>query len=160
SPAPDAHGVSRGPPPARVGTAAVRAPLDAIQRHAGRRRPRLPRVVSPRRGPASRNDRRAAHARVPRLLPAPAGARRSGHRLAGSRDRADAASRRAAVMKAVLYFRIKEIRWTVGDEELRAAQARFPDVELVRVTEDQDLPAALADADIFFGFHFPPELFA
>jgi phosphoglycerate dehydrogenase-like enzyme len=63
-------------------------------------------------------------------------------------------------MKVVLYFRIKEIRWTVGDDELRAAQARFPDVELVRVTEDDALPAALADADVFFGFHFPPELFA
>ena len=63
-------------------------------------------------------------------------------------------------MKAVLYFRIKEIRWTVGDDELRAAQARFPAVELVRVTEDDALPAALDDADIFFGFHFPPELFA
>jgi phosphoglycerate dehydrogenase-like enzyme len=63
-------------------------------------------------------------------------------------------------MKAVLYFRIKEIRWTVGDDELRAAQARFPEVELVRVTEDDELPAALADADVFFGFHFPPEHFA
>jgi phosphoglycerate dehydrogenase-like enzyme len=63
-------------------------------------------------------------------------------------------------MKAVLYFRIKEIRWTVGDDELCAAQARFPAVEFVRVTEDEELPAALADAEIFFGFHFPPELFA
>jgi phosphoglycerate dehydrogenase-like enzyme len=63
-------------------------------------------------------------------------------------------------MKVVLYFRIKEIRWTVGDDELRAAQARFPRVEFARITEDEDLPAALADADVFFGFHFPPELFA
>ena len=63
-------------------------------------------------------------------------------------------------MKVVLYFRIKEVRWTVGDDELRAAQARFPRVEFVRVTEDDELPAALADADVFFGFHFPPELFA
>jgi phosphoglycerate dehydrogenase-like enzyme len=63
-------------------------------------------------------------------------------------------------MKVVLYFRIKEIRWTVGDDELRAAQARFPQVELVRITEDDELPAALSAADGFFGFHFPPELFA
>ena len=63
-------------------------------------------------------------------------------------------------MKVVLYFRIKEIRWTVGDDDLRAAQARFPDVELVRVTDDDALRPALADADVFFGFHFPPELFA
>src|SRR5262249_48816587 len=33
-------------------------------------------------------------------------------------------------------------------------------VEFVRVTEDADLPPALADAEVFFGFHFPPELFA
>jgi phosphoglycerate dehydrogenase-like enzyme len=63
-------------------------------------------------------------------------------------------------MKAVLYFRIKEIRWTVGDDELRAAEGRFPAVEFARITEDDALSAALADADIFFGFHFPPELFA
>jgi phosphoglycerate dehydrogenase-like enzyme len=63
-------------------------------------------------------------------------------------------------MKAVLYFRIKEVRWTVGDEELQAAQRRFPQVELVRVTEDDELPAALADAEVFVGFHFPPALFA
>src|SRR5215468_4866792 len=64
-----------------------------------------------------------------------------------------------ARMKVVLYFRIKEVRWTVGDDELRAVQARYPQVEFVRVTEESDLPAALADADVFFGFHFPPELF-
>ena len=63
-------------------------------------------------------------------------------------------------MKVVLYFRIKEVRWTVGDEELQAAQRRFPQVELVRVTEDDELPAALADAEVFVGFHFPPALFA
>jgi len=62
-------------------------------------------------------------------------------------------------MKVVLYFRIKEVRWTVGDDELRAVQARYPQVEFVRVTEESDLPDALADADAFFGFHFPPELF-
>jgi len=63
-------------------------------------------------------------------------------------------------VKVVLYFRIKEVRWTVGDEELHAAQRRFPQVELVRVTEDDELPAALADAEVFVGFHFPPALFA
>jgi phosphoglycerate dehydrogenase-like enzyme len=62
-------------------------------------------------------------------------------------------------MKVVLYFRIKEVRWTVGDDELRAVQVRYPQVEFARVTEESDLPAALADTDVFFGFHFPPELF-
>src|SRR5262245_39691831 len=62
-------------------------------------------------------------------------------------------------MKVVLYFRIKEVRWTVGDDDLRAVQARYPQVEFVRVTEHEDLPAALADAEVFFGFHFPAALF-
>src|SRR5262249_28634717 len=65
-----------------------------------------------------------------------------------------------ASMRVVLYFRIKEVRWTVGDDDLRAVQARYPQVEFVRVTEDDDLPAAVSDADVFFGFHFPPALFA
>jgi phosphoglycerate dehydrogenase-like enzyme len=63
-------------------------------------------------------------------------------------------------MKVVLYLRIKEIRWTVSDEDLAVLERRFPDVRFVRVTDDDDLPAALADADVFVGFHFPPELFA
>ena len=62
-------------------------------------------------------------------------------------------------MKVALYFRIKEVRWTVGDEDLRALESRFPGVDFVRVTEDEELPAALADAEVFVGFHFPPELF-
>ena len=55
-------------------------------------------------------------------------------------------------MKVVVYFRIKEVRWTVGDDELRAVQARYPQAEFVRETEEFDLPAGLADADVFFGF--------
>ena len=43
-------------------------------------------------------------------------------------------------MKVVLYFRIKEVRWTVGDDELRAVQARYPQVEFVRVTESPTWP--------------------
>jgi phosphoglycerate dehydrogenase-like enzyme len=62
-------------------------------------------------------------------------------------------------MKVVLYPRIKEIRWTVSNEDLAALEARFPGVRFERVTDDDDLPAALADADVFVGFHFPPELF-
>src|SRR5262249_51399864 len=61
-------------------------------------------------------------------------------------------STREARMKVVLYFRNKEVSWTVGDDELRAVQARYPQVEFVRVTEEFDLPAGLADADVFFGF--------
>jgi phosphoglycerate dehydrogenase-like enzyme len=63
-------------------------------------------------------------------------------------------------MKVVLYLRIKEIRWTVSNEDLAALETRFPGVRFVRVTDDDELPGALADADVFVGFHFPPELFA
>ncbi len=62
-------------------------------------------------------------------------------------------------MTVVLYLRIKEIRWTISNEDLGALEARFPGVRFVRVTEDDELPGALADADVFVGFHFPPELF-
>jgi hypothetical protein len=36
-------------------------------------------------------------------------------------------------------------------------QTRYPQVEFVRVTEESDLPPALTDADVFFGFRLPPE---
>ena len=63
-------------------------------------------------------------------------------------------------MTVVLYLRIKEIRWTISNEDLAALEARFPGVRFVRVTDDDELPAALGDADVFVGFHFPQELFA
>ena len=63
-------------------------------------------------------------------------------------------------MTVVLYLRIKEIRWTISNEDLAVLEARFPGVRFVRVTADDELPAALADADVFVGFHFPQELFA
>lgn len=63
-------------------------------------------------------------------------------------------------MKAVFFHRMQEIRWSIGDPDLAALRARFPSVEFVSVEDDADFPAAIADADIFFGFHFPPEQFA
>lgn len=63
-------------------------------------------------------------------------------------------------MKAVLYFRLKEVRWSIGETDLAALQARFPTVEIVSVEDDAHIRAALADAEVFFGFHFPAEHFA
>lgn len=63
-------------------------------------------------------------------------------------------------MKVVFYFRMQEVRWAVGDPELAALRARFSGVEFTSVEEDADLAPALADADVFCGFHFPAELFA
>lgn len=63
-------------------------------------------------------------------------------------------------MKVVLCFRMRELRLAVPDSDLAALRARFPGCEIVSVEDDADLPSALADAEVFFGFHFPPECFA
>lgn len=64
-----------------------------------------------------------------------------------------------AAMKLVAYFRLKEVRWSLPDERLDAWRARFPGLEVVSVEDDAALPAALADADAFVGWHLPPDQF-
>ncbi len=63
-------------------------------------------------------------------------------------------------MRVVAFFRLKEIRWSLPDAELTALRARFPDVDVVAIEDDDAVPAALADADVFFGWVFPEALFA
>ncbi len=63
-------------------------------------------------------------------------------------------------MQVVLHYRLKEVRWSIADADLARLRARFPDVTFVSVEDDDTLPAALADADVYAGFHFPPEAFA
>jgi phosphoglycerate dehydrogenase-like enzyme len=63
-------------------------------------------------------------------------------------------------VRVVLYFRIKEIRWGVPDEILAQLRARFPAVEFEAVDDDARLAPALGDAEAFFGFNFPRDLFA
>lgn len=63
-------------------------------------------------------------------------------------------------MQVVLHYRLKEVRWNIADADLAALRARFPGVTFVSVEDDATLPAALADADVYTGFHFPPDAFA
>lgn len=63
-------------------------------------------------------------------------------------------------MKLVAYFHLKEVRWSLPDQTLDAWRQRFPQLEVVSVEDEADLPAALADADIFVGWRVPPEHFA
>ena len=98
-----------------------------------------------RRGPTSRRSStpaacaprwsRVARSRLPRLLPASRRCWRIWASTGRAARRADAPARGAASqvsrpaerrMKVVLYFRIKEVRWTVGDDELRAVAGALP----------------------------------
>jgi phosphoglycerate dehydrogenase-like enzyme len=63
-------------------------------------------------------------------------------------------------VRVVFYFRMQEVRWSVGDLELDALRAQYPGVEFVSVEDDADFPAAIATADVFYGFHFPPAHFS
>jgi len=63
-------------------------------------------------------------------------------------------------MKAVAFFHLQEVRWALPDREREELEARVPDLRVVSIEDPADLPAALQDADIFTGFHFPREHFA
>ena len=62
-------------------------------------------------------------------------------------------------MKLVAFFHLKEVRWSLHESTLARWTARFPQLEVVSVEAADDLPAALADADIFVGWRVPPEHF-
>lgn len=63
-------------------------------------------------------------------------------------------------MKVAMFFRLKEVRWSVADADLAALRAEVPGVTLVPVEEEAALPEALADADAFVGWTFPEAFFA
>ena len=63
-------------------------------------------------------------------------------------------------MKVVSFFRLKEVRWNISDQDLAELRAEFPSVDLVSVEDDDALPKALEDADAFVGWTFPREHFA
>jgi phosphoglycerate dehydrogenase-like enzyme len=63
-------------------------------------------------------------------------------------------------MKVVAFFHMKEFRWAVADGDIARLEARFPGVRITSIEKPTDLPAALADAEVFAGFHLPPEHFA
>lgn len=63
-------------------------------------------------------------------------------------------------MKVVSFFQLKEVRWAIAPQDLDAIRAELPQVEIVSVEDEADLPAALADADAFVGWTFPATCFA
>lgn len=63
-------------------------------------------------------------------------------------------------MKVVTFFHLKEVRWALPDEDRLRLERRFPGVQVVSVDDPSELRAALADAEVFAGFHFPREHFA
>ena len=62
-------------------------------------------------------------------------------------------------MKLVAFFHLKEVRWALPDQRLAEWQHKFPQLEVVSVEDEKDLPAAVADADAFVGWRLPPEHF-
>jgi phosphoglycerate dehydrogenase-like enzyme len=62
--------------------------------------------------------------------------------------------------KIVAYFRLKEVRWTIADEDVARLEARRPGMRVVSLEGDERLAAELADAEVFVGWDFPPDLFA
>ena len=65
-----------------------------------------------------------------------------------------------AGMKLVAFFHLKEVRWSLHDSDPgRAGASAFRALEVVSVEDDAELPAALADAEVFVGWRLPPEHF-
>ena len=62
-------------------------------------------------------------------------------------------------MKVVAFFQLKEVRWSLHENTLAAWHGRFPQVEVVSVEDETQLPAALGDAEVFVGWRLPPEHF-
>ena len=60
----------------------------------------------------------------------------------------------------VLYFQLQEIALPVPPEHLQLLESRFPTVVFRAVDERAELPAALTDAEVFYGWHLPADAFA
>lgn len=63
-------------------------------------------------------------------------------------------------MKIVCSFQLKEVRWTIAESDCQRIAARFPGVEMVSIEDPALLADALRDAEVFFGWVLPHELFA
>jgi phosphoglycerate dehydrogenase-like enzyme len=63
-------------------------------------------------------------------------------------------------LKIVAFFHLHELRWNLADEDRARVERRFAGVRLVSIEDAADLPAALADAEVFVGFTFPRQHFA
>jgi phosphoglycerate dehydrogenase-like enzyme len=63
-------------------------------------------------------------------------------------------------MKVVSFFQLKEVRWAIPPQDLAAIRAELPQVDIVSIDDEADVPAAIADADAFVGWTFPATCFA
>jgi len=59
----------------------------------------------------------------------------------------------------VFHFRLREVRWSVPDDDLARLRREFPDVEFAPA-EDDDVAALVRRADVYCGWTFPAALFA
>lgn len=64
------------------------------------------------------------------------------------------------MIRVVAYFELKEMRWLMPDSERERIEGRFPEVRIDSVEDPHRLPAALAEAEVFAGWHFPAQNFA
>jgi phosphoglycerate dehydrogenase-like enzyme len=63
-------------------------------------------------------------------------------------------------MKVVAFFQLQEVRWAIADADRQRLEARYPGVRIVSIEDAAALPAEIADAEVFIGWHFPREHFA
>lgn len=62
-------------------------------------------------------------------------------------------------MKIVSYFHLHEVRWAIPEPDLADLANRFPSVHFASCSTIEELEREIADADIFFGWLFPPHVF-
>lgn len=62
-------------------------------------------------------------------------------------------------MKVVAFFHLKEVRWALPEDDRLRLERRLPGVTITSIDDPADLPAALADAEVFAGWQFPRQHF-
>jgi phosphoglycerate dehydrogenase-like enzyme len=63
-------------------------------------------------------------------------------------------------VKVVAYLALQGGHWKIPDADRDAIERQLPSVRIVNVDSPEEQAAEIGDADVWFGFHFPPELFA
>jgi phosphoglycerate dehydrogenase-like enzyme len=62
-------------------------------------------------------------------------------------------------MKVVSYFHLHEVRWAIPESDLAGFAHRFPSVRFASCRTIEELEKEIPDADVFFGWLFPPSVF-
>lgn len=63
-------------------------------------------------------------------------------------------------MKVVSYFHLHEVRWAIPAPDLADLAQRFPSVRFASCQNLEELERQIPDADVFFGWLFPPAVFS